>query len=86
MFKPSEVEFENFCEELFETKNMAQSSLTLNNSFSCCHFSNLNTLISIFLRQQKMQQRPPQFFGRCDLETLMGSSSSNVQIGLGAHF
>lgn len=30
-----------------------------------------------YTRQQKMQQRPPQFFGRCDLETLMGSSNSN---------
>ena len=27
-------------------------------------------------RAQKMQQRPPHFFGRCDLETLLGSSDS----------
>lgn len=26
---------------------------------------------------QKMQQRPPHYFGRCDLETLLGSSNSN---------
>ena len=24
-----------------------------------------------------MQQRPPQFYGRCDLETLLGSGNSN---------
>ena len=28
-------------------------------------------------RIQKMQQRPPHFFGRCDLETILASSNSN---------
>jgi tRNA-dihydrouridine synthase 3 len=28
-------------------------------------------------RQQKMQQRPPHFYGRDDLETLLGSANSN---------
>lgn len=34
-------------------------------------------LLILESRQQRMQQRPPHFFGRCDLETLMGSSNSN---------
>ena len=27
-------------------------------------------------RAQTMNQRPPQYFGRCDLETLLGSANS----------
>lgn len=34
------------------------------------------TPIGICDRAQKMNQRPPEYFGRCDLETLMASSNS----------
>ena len=33
--------------------------------------------IGLTERVQKMQQRPPHYFGRCDLETLLSSSNSN---------